>query len=76
MHEFKVGDPVIISIQDAKILGNIRAQILANYKVRYSVSVKINNEEEDRSTLHNIDSALIKYNPNGSYVDFGDDNYS
>lgn len=77
---FAIGEPVYIQIGDQKFTGNIRTIIFSNMKVRYSVSVIINfdkeNEEEERTTLHNIDSVFIKERTDGKIVDFGEDNYS
>ena len=73
-----IGEPVSIIINGQKLSGNVRTIIFSNFKVRYSVSIIIEEEngETARSTLHNIDSYFVKKRPEGVFVDFGEDNYS
>jgi len=70
---YSIGEAVYVYINDYKIEGNIRIILFSNMKVRYSVSVT---SKGGRTTLHNLDSILVEGNPNGEFVDFGDDNYS
>ena len=76
--KYNIGDPVFINIEDQKIPGNIRVIIFSNMKVRYSVSVitNFNGKGDERTTLHNIDSVFIKERSDGTFIDFGEDNYS
>ncbi len=71
--KYSIGEAVHVCINDCKIEGNIRVILFSNMKVRYSVSIM---NKSGRTTLHNLDSILIEGNPNGEFVDFGDDNYS
>ncbi len=71
--KYGIGDPVNVCINDCIIEGNIRTVLFSNMKVRYSVSIM---HLGDRTTLHNLDSILVEDNPDGKFIDFGDDNYS
>ena len=47
--------------------------LFSNMKVHYSVSIM---HLGCRTTFHNLDSILVEYNPDGKFINFGDDNYS
>lgn len=68
-----IGEPVYVYINNHKIEGNIRVVLFSNMKVRYSVSVL---NEGSRTTLHNLDSIVVKDRDGGDWINFGDDNYS
>jgi len=78
MKEFKssydIGDPVIVSINNVDITGNIRKVLFTNGEVRYSVSIEFDTDKT--TTFHNIDSMFVKNDKYGTKKTTTFDNYS
>ena len=80
--QFNIGDPVYVSLQGHDIAGHIRAVLFTSGKARYAVTVPIHqsgHEAEDMeslTTLHNLDSILVRERPGASTMLFSVDNYS
>jgi hypothetical protein len=73
--QFNIGDSVTVHFPDGKELkGFIRCVIFTNGKVRYSVRIEI--EKNKFTTLHNIDSILVKTGKDKNSIETLLDNYS
>lgn len=66
-----IGDPVILQLNQTYLSAHVRTVTFTAGKVRYSLRMDI-----DQTTLHNIDSVLVSYNPSGVKMDMPFDNYS
>lgn len=76
-----IGDPVFVTVQGFDIVGWVRAVHFTNAKVRYSVFVPVTSsvahDEQllDYTTLHNLDSVLVR-SRSGRRREWEPDNYS
>jgi len=75
---FQIGDPVRVEIQNQNLYGHVRTIIFTNSKVRYGIRITLSDEpEEDNwTTLHNIDSYFVHEDPTGEPKLWAPDNYS
>lgn len=73
---FGIGDLIYVKINDTTLIpGHIRCVIFSNMKVRYTVQIYLDNNQDKLSSLHNIDSVLIVPRQ-GKKIEIELDNYS